>query len=90
MQGFIDEEKSEEVGETVFLHPTIKWNDLELKDKTQYHQMLMQLHDKQVISTQTLLDEMDLNYDQEVKRMRYEQAQLGPAGAMMGQGGGPG
>ncbi|MHA2279879.1 MAG: DUF559 domain-containing protein [Promethearchaeota archaeon] len=86
MQGFVDEKMSEEVGETVFLHPTIKWNDLELKDKTQYHQMLMQLHDKQVISTQTLLDEIGLNYDQEVKRMRYEQAQLGPQGAMLGQG----
>lgn len=84
MQGFIDEEKSEEVGEMVFLYPTIKWNDLELKDKTQYHQMLMQLHDKQVISSQTLLEEMGLNYDQEVKRMRYEQAQLGPAGAQLG------
>jgi very-short-patch-repair endonuclease len=86
MQGFVDEKMSEEVGETVFLHPTIKWNDLELKDQTQYHQMLMQLHDKQVISTQTLLDEIGLNYDQEVKRMRYEQAQLGPQGAMLGQG----
>lgn len=88
MQGFVDEEKSEEVGETVFLYPTIEWNDLELKDQTQYHQMLMQLHDKQVISTQTLLEEIDLNYDQEVKRMRYEQAQMGPMGAAMGGAGG--
>lgn len=87
MQGFVDEEKSEEVGETCFLYPTIKWNDLELKDNTQYHQMLMQLHDKQVISSQTLLEEMGLNYDQEVKRMRYEQAQMGPAGAALGQQG---
>lgn len=87
MQGFIDEKKSNEVGETVYLHPEIKWNDLELKDKTQFFQLLMQLHDKQVISTQTLLEEMDLDYDQEVKRMRYEQAMLGPAGAMLGQGG---
>jgi very-short-patch-repair endonuclease len=54
--------------------------------------MLMQLHDKQVISSQTLLEEMGLNYDQEVKRMRYEQAQLGPAGAQLGgqQGAMPG
>jgi very-short-patch-repair endonuclease len=90
MQGFVDEEKSKEVGETVFLYPTIEWNDLELKDKTQYHQMLMQLHDKQVISTQTLLEEIGLDYDQEVKRQRYEQAQLGPAGAMLGGGAGAG
>jgi len=48
--------------------------NLELKDKTDYHQKLMQLHDKEVISTRTLLEEMGLNYDQEVKRMRYEQS----------------
>lgn len=84
MQGFIDETKSEEVGETVFLYPTIKWNELELKDKTQFYQLLNQLHDKQVISTQTLLEEIGFDYDQEVMRMRYEQAQAGPAGAMMG------
>ena len=88
MQGFFDTKKSEEVGEDVFLYPTIKWNDLELKDKTQFYQLLMQLHDKQVISTQTLLEEIGMNYDQEVKRQRYEQAQLGPAGAMLGGGGG--
>lgn len=90
MQGFVDEEESEAVGETVFLYPRIKWNDLALKDKSQFHQLLTQLHDKQVISTQTLLEELDLDYDQEVMRMRYEQAQLGPAGASMGGAGGMG
>ena len=35
-----------------------------LKDTTQYHQMLMQLHDKEVISTRTLLKEMGWNYDE--------------------------
>ncbi len=86
MQGFVDEEESEEHNETVFLYPRIKWNDLNLKDKTQWHQMLNQLHDKQLISAQTLLEELNLDYDQEVKRMRYEQAQAGPAGAAMGAG----
>ncbi|KKN50662.1 hypothetical protein LCGC14_0630460 [marine sediment metagenome] len=84
MQGFVDEEKSEEVGELCFMYPEIKWNDLNLKDKTQFHQLLNQLHDKQLISSQTLLEEMDLNYDQEVKRMRYEQTQAGPAGGALG------
>lgn len=87
MQGFIDEEKSEELGETVFLYPTIKWNDLNLKDKSQWYQLLNQLHDKQLISSQTLLEEYDINYDQEIKRMRYESAQAGPAGGMLGMGG---
>jgi len=89
MQGFIDEEETAEVGETVYMVPKIKWNDLNLKDKTQYWQILNQLHDKQLISGQTLLEEMDLDYDQEVKRQRYEQAQMGPAGAFLpGAGGG--
>jgi very-short-patch-repair endonuclease len=87
MQGFIDEEASAEVGEPVFLYPTIKWNDLQLKDKNQWYEKLMQLHDKQVISTQTLMEEMDLDYDQEVKRQRYEQIQMGPAGGMLGGAG---
>ena len=87
MQGFVDEEESEELGETMFLYPTIKWNDLNLKDKTQWYQLLNQLHDKQLISAQTFLEELDLDYDQEVKRMRYEQMQSGPAGAAMGQQG---
>lgn len=87
MQGFIDEAKSEEFGEKVYLYPTIKWNDLNLKDKTQWHQLLMQLHDKQVISTQTLCEELDLDYDQEVQRMRYEQASGSPMLGGMGAGG---
>jgi len=85
MQGFIDKEESEELGETIFLYPTLKWNDLNLKDKTQWYQLLNQLHDKQLISAQTFLEELDLDYNQEVKRMRYEQMQSGPAGAAMGQ-----
>lgn len=88
MQGFIDEEASEEVGEPVYMYPRIKWNDLQLKDKNQWYDKLMQLHDKQVISTQTLMEEMELDYDQEVKRQRYEMIQMGPAGAALGGGAG--
>jgi len=84
MKGLIDKEASEESGENIWLYPILKWNDLNLKDKTQWYQLLMQLHDKQVISTQTLCDELDLNYDQEVERLRYEMAQAGPMGAQLG------
>jgi len=87
MQGFIDEKESAEQGETVYLYPTIDWNDLNLKDQTQWHNILMQLHDKQVISTQTLCEEMDLDYDQEIERLRYEQTVAGPMGGMLGAGG---
>lgn len=91
MQGFIDHERSEELGEVCYLYPKIKWKDLQLKDKNQWYNTLLQLYQTQLISAQTLLEEMDLNYDQEVKRMRYEQVQSGPAGGAVGAGGaGPG
>jgi len=89
MQGFIDEEESKEIGETVYLHPTIKWNDLQLRDTSSQKQMLVQLHDKQLISSQTLLEEFDLDYDQEIERLREEVIQIGPGG-QMGGGGMPG
>jgi very-short-patch-repair endonuclease len=90
MRGFIDEEESKDVGEPVWIIPKIKWNDLHLRDETQAKQMLMQLHDKLVLSTQTLCEKMDLNYDQEVERLRMESAQgIGPS-AQQGAGGGGG
>lgn len=90
MQGFIDKELSEELNETCYMYPRIKWNDLNLKDKTPWHQILLSLHDKQVLSTQTLMEELGLNYDQEVKRMRFEQTAMGPQGGMMPGAGGAG
>lgn len=93
MQGFIDKKKSEEMGEPIFMYPRIKWNDLNLKDQTQFHQILLQLHDKGVVSTQTLCEKLDLDYDQEVHRLRYEQTMVGPMGggaAGGGAGGGGG
>jgi len=87
MKGLVDKEASEEQGEKIWLYPTVKWNDLNLKDKTQWYQLLMQLHDKQVISTQTLCEELDLQYDQEIERLRYEMAQAGPMGAQLGGAG---
>lgn len=88
MQGFVDEQASEEIGETVYLYPKIKWNKLQLRDEQPRHQILMQLHDKQVISTQTMLEELDFDYDQEVERLRYEQAVSPmPMGGMGGAGG---
>ena len=91
MQGFIDEQASSEIGETVYLYPKIKWNKLQLRDEQPRYQILMQLHDKQVISTQTLLEEQDFDYDQEVERLRYEQAVSPmPMGGMGAAGGGGG
>lgn len=87
MQGFINEEESEEIGETVYLYPQLKWEDLQLRDKNPYYQLLSMLHDKQLISDQTMLEELGLNYDQEIERKRYESTQVGPAGGGLGAGG---
>jgi len=92
MQGFVDTQKSKLVGETVWLYPTIKWNDLRLRDNSQYLQSLMQLHDKGLISTQKLLTEFNIDFDQEVNRLREEQITAGKGGQVVGgpPGGGGG
>ena len=95
MQGFIDEDETRILGEKSYLYPKIKWNDLNLRDQTNHYQIMMQLHDKQLISSKTLLQEFDLDYDQEIQRIREEavlagpQGQLGGAGGMGGLGGMP-
>jgi very-short-patch-repair endonuclease len=86
MQGFIDEEASKEMGETVYLHPTIKWDDLRLRDNTQHLQAMIQLHQNQIISTQKLCEEFDIDYDQEVERIREEQLAAMQNGMLMGGG----
>lgn len=88
MKGFIDKEESEEAGETVYLYPRIKWNDLNLRDRTNIRQGLNQLHDKKLCSGQTLLEEFDLNYDQEIERIREETLMAGPSGQIQGGQGG--
>jgi very-short-patch-repair endonuclease len=87
MQGFIDERESKEMGEAVYIYPKLKWNDLNLRDKTNHLQFLSQLQDKQLISVQKLLEEVDIDYDQEVERMREEQMLVGPKGQAGGAGG---
>jgi very-short-patch-repair endonuclease len=87
MQGFVDTQKSKLVGDTVWLTPKIKWNDLRLRDNSQYLQSLMQLHDKGIISTQKLLTEFNIDFDQEVNRLREEQITAGKGGQVLGGGG---
>jgi very-short-patch-repair endonuclease len=89
MQGFIDEEKSEDSDEKEYLYPTIEWNDMQLRDKSNERQSYMQLHDKGVISTQTLLEKFDLDWDKEIQRKREEQVMASATGMVLGplQGG---
>lgn len=97
MRGFIDEAASDELGEPVYIYPHIKWNDLNLRDDSQQKQLWMQLHERQAISTQTLLEKFGEDYDQEVERLRFETAEQnigamagGAAGGMGAPGGGGG
>ena len=83
MQGFIDEEESKEFGETVYLYPRIKWDDLRLRDNTNQLQMFLQMQQSGLISAQTLLEEFDLDYDLEVERIRNEQVQAMQNGQLM-------
>ncbi|NJL70389.1 MAG: hypothetical protein HC888_01665, partial [Candidatus Competibacteraceae bacterium] len=87
MQGFIDEDKSKRHGKTVYLYPKLKWNELNLRDKTQKAQLYTQWYDKQLLSARTLLEFMDLDYDTEVERIREEQLIASAGGQIMGQGG---
>ncbi len=43
-----------------------------LGTRTQLFQLFMQLHDKQLISTKTLLTELGLSYEEELTQIRQE------------------
>jgi len=87
MQGFIDEEATKQSGEKCYIYPKIKWDDLKLRDPSNRIQQAIQLNQNGIISNQTLLEMFDLDYDQEVQRLREEQLTAGPAGDVMGGGG---
>jgi len=89
MQGFLDEDASKEAGESVYITPTIKWDDLRLRDPSNRIQQAIQLNQNGIISNQTLLEMFDLDYDQEVQRVREEQVMVDPMGGQM-PGGMPG
>ena len=95
MQGFEDEEESKSFGETVYLYPKLKFNDLNLRDNSNRVQILMQGYDKQMVSAQTILEELGLDYDSEVRKIREEQVMVSasgmiPSGGEMGGMGGMG
>ena len=89
MQGFVDTSKSKQLNETVWLYPRVKWNDLRLRDNSEYLNKIIQLYDKQVVSRQKLLEEFDIDFDVEVSRIREEQVMAGAGGQVMGGAGGP-
>jgi len=99
MKGFVDEEATKEIGndlgEAIWIVPKVKWDELHLRDKSASDQMLLQLHERGLVSSQTVLEKLDYDYDQEIERVRYETAaqalgQIPAAGGAAGGGAGGG
>ena len=61
-------------GNEEVIYPKIRWNDLELRDPSSRLQALTTAQGAGIVSGQTLIEELGLNYDQEVERLRYEQS----------------
>lgn len=61
-------------GEDQFVYPTIKWDDTQLRDNTGIIQVLADLFKNGKISAQTMYEYFNIDFDQEVERLRYEQA----------------
>ena len=59
-------------GQKEYVYPHIKWNPMHLRDQQQHRQFMMQLYEKNVISTKTLLDCFEIDYDNEVEMIRWE------------------
>lgn len=84
MQGFIDEKESEVTGSVEYLYPRFEWEDLQLRDKTAKIQTKMQLMDKGIVSPESVLEDLDLDYDIELQKIRQGQVMASATGQIMG------
>lgn len=62
-----------ERGQDEIIYPTIKFDDLQLRDDTGKLQMLVTANSNGVISNMTLIESFGLDPDQEIERLRFEQ-----------------
>jgi len=69
-QGFIIEGRT---GEKEIVYPKVKWKDLELRDQSNKLQILQALQGSGAISLETLYEFLEIDFDQEVERLRFEQ-----------------
>lgn len=61
-------------GEDEYIYPSVKWDDAQLKDNTGIIQVLADLFKNGKISAQTMYEYFNIDFDQEVERLRFEQA----------------
>ena len=85
-QGFIDEDP--ETGEEEYVVPTIKWEQMHLRDQQQDKTFAMQLYEKGLLSAQTLLELFGYDPDMEIERKRYDTIQMTALGQGDAMGGG--
>lgn len=62
-----------ERGQEEVIYPTIKFNDLQLRDDSQKLQIMATANQQGVISNTSLIEAFGLDVDQEIERLRYEQ-----------------
>lgn len=68
--GFTTEGKR---GQIEYVYPTVKWDDLQLRDDTGKLQTLLAANQAGIVSNQAVIEALGLPYDQEVERLRFEQ-----------------
>lgn len=68
--GFTTEGKR---GQVEYVYPTVKWDDLQLRDDTGKLQTLLAANQAGIVSNQAVVEALGLPYDQEVERLRFEQ-----------------
>lgn len=95
MRGF---KEKNEWGEEEWVYPKIKWDSLNLRDRQNERQMILQLYDKGLISATRVLNEFEIDPDTEFDQIRYERIEMmgqpppgqAAGGGMPGGGGGLG
>lgn len=68
--GFTTEGKR---GQIEYVYPTVKFDDLQLRDDTGKLQTLLAANQAGIVSNQSFIEALGLPYDQEVERLRFEQ-----------------
>jgi very-short-patch-repair endonuclease len=67
--GFTTEGKR---GQVEYVYPTVKWDDLQLRDDTGKLQTMLAANQAGIISDQSVVESLGLDWDQEVERKRFE------------------
>jgi len=67
-------EEEDDTGTTKYIYPKIKFDDLQLKDNTGTLQIVMQCVAQGFLPVQTIVEMLDLDWDTQVERLRFEQS----------------